>query len=175
MPYLYYIDGYNVIHHCPELQALAQADYEAARNRLLELAVQFRGATGARMSIVFDGRGDRPQTDASSAATAGVEILYSPGHQSADTVIERAVYAAEDRRRIVVVSGDRGLRELCRALGTLVMAPGHFLTEVQAAERELRTTAERLGQPGQAIGLMEDRLDAEALRRLLRLRKKLDE
>ena len=128
MAYLYYIDGYNVVHHSAELQDLARVDLEAARNALIDMVKQFCSATTNEAKIVFDGPGRAVPAAAIPIGTdQRTEVAFSSGRLSADTVIERAVYASQNRRGIVVVSGDRGIRELCRALGAMVMSPRNFL------------------------------------------------
>ncbi|HIJ72647.1 MAG TPA: hypothetical protein HPP83_00965 [Candidatus Hydrogenedentes bacterium] len=175
MAYTYYIDAYNVIHYCPKLQALARHDFETARDSLIETAARFCAATGHRVRVIFDGRGRQSETEAPFRGAPGLEIVYSPGHQSADTVIEREVFSATNRRELVIVSGDRGIRDLCRALGALVMAPTNFLAEVEAASKELKTTTKHLYQTPGDLSRVEDHLDESALRRLRKLRKKLEE
>jgi predicted RNA-binding protein with PIN domain len=96
-----------------------------------------------------------------------VEVVYSPGHQSADTVIERFVHQSSKRGDIIVVTGDRGIRDLCRGLGALVMAPESFLKQVDEridqARASLRRQAERhTGNP------VEERLTGRSLTRLRR-------
>lgn len=141
----YYIDGYNVIHHCPQLQPLVRSSFEAARDTLIERVARYCAATGERAKIVFDGRGGRLDPVVPFRSGPGFEVVYSPSRQSADTVIEREVYASANRRAIVVVSGDYGIRQLCSALGALVMDPANFLAAVQdtldRASASLRTQA----------------------------------
>jgi predicted RNA-binding protein with PIN domain len=173
MPNTYYIDGYNVIHHSALLRPLADQDFEAARAALVEKVSRFCVATGNQAKIIFDGRGRQPDPVAPLAQVPGLEVLYSPGHQSADTLIERIVYAAEDRRSIIVVSGDRGIRALCRGLNALVMEPDNFLATVRDADADTRRALQHIQRPD-TLRRIENRLDATDLDRLNRIKKDLE-
>lgn len=128
----YYIDGYNVIHKCPRLRKLAHGNFETARDTLIEEVSRFCFTTGNNATIVFDGARRAHQPEPDPPVMPGVEVLYSPGHLSADTVIERRVYQARgDLKEIIVVSGDMGIRDLCASMGTLVMAAENFLRMVE--------------------------------------------
>ncbi len=169
MPALYLIDGYNVIHHCPQLQRLTHSDFEASRDTLVERVSRFCTTTSEPVKIVFDGRGRTEQSQVQGRTAPGLEVVYSPGHLTADAVIERHVYAASNRREIVVVTGDRGIRDLCRGLGSLVMSPEHFLTIVDEAltrsTAQLRTTYERF-----STNPLEDRLQDSGREHLKRIK-----
>jgi predicted RNA-binding protein with PIN domain len=169
---IYFIDGYNVIHFCPRLQPLAQRDFEAARDSLIDRVARYCAQTGEPARIIFDGRGRKPEPTAPLRGAPGLEVVYSPGHLSADTVIERFVYGSKNRREIVVVTGDQGIRQLCRGLGSLVMAPEHFLDMIQEnlnrARHTLRADAQRYRSSP-----LEDRLDDNAREQLNRLKRKL--
>ncbi|MCC6694725.1 MAG: NYN domain-containing protein [Candidatus Hydrogenedentes bacterium] len=173
MTITYLIDGYNVIHHCPQLQPLAQRDFEASREVLVDRVSRYCSHTGECARIVFDGRGRRQEPAPPPCGTAGVEIIYSPGHHTADTLIERMIYSAPNRRDYVAVSGDRGIRDLVRGYGGLVMSPAHFLTIVDdvlkrsSAALDAQTHRHRSNHLG-------DRLSDDSVKCLERLKGKLE-
>lgn len=169
----YYIDGYNVIHQCPRLLRLTKTDFESARDSLIERVARFVGTTGDPSTIVFDGRGRNAEPHIPFRGPPGLEVIYSPGHLTADAVIERYVYSSSNRRDIVVVTGDRGIRDLCRGLGSLVMSPEHFLTIVEESlansTAHLRTTFEKF-----STNFLEDRLTNDARERLQRIKDSIE-
>ena len=170
---MYYVDGYNVLHKSTRLRPLLNRDLETARDALIDQIAAYCAATGAQVTIVFDGRGMQvPESVSHHRGVPGLEVLYSPSHLTADAVIERRIYEAADRLRVVVVSNDRGLRDLCRGMGALTMEADHFLKEVGAARADtsavVRNTHRNTGMPH-----MDERLDPETLARLEKLRKKL--
>ncbi|NUM53624.1 MAG: NYN domain-containing protein [Candidatus Hydrogenedentes bacterium] len=172
MSSIYLIDAYNVMYQCPQLRPLARRDFEAARDALVDRVSRYCGTTGEPAKVIFDGRGRTPELHTPYRGAPGLEVIYSPGHLTADAVIEREVYSAHNRREIVVVSGDRGIRDLCRGLGSLVMAPEHFLNMIDEvltrSSAHLRTSYERF-----STNLLEDRLPDHAREKLTKLKKKL--
>jgi predicted RNA-binding protein with PIN domain len=172
MALLYYIDGYNVIHHCSRLKHLAHREFEAARDELADRVARFCVATSHSAKIVFDGAGRDPSPPELGGLVPRLEVIYSTKRQTADAYIERCVYVATDRKGIVVVSADRGIRQLCQGLGTLVMAPDHFLTEIRQVVTNAQIELSHAHRTHRRY-TVEDRLDAKALLRLEKLKKLL--
>ena len=173
MPDKYYIDAYNILHKSPLLRPLAREDFESAREALVDKVAAFCAATGKLAVVVFDGQGrHHPEQVSHNRGVAGLQVLYSPTNLSADAVIERSVYQEKNRLEVVVVSNDRGLRELCAGMGALVMEAGHFIATMREARGDTSATAAntRLGEPLQHL---EDRLDSETRGRLEALRETL--
>jgi len=171
---IYLIDGYNVIHKCPQLQPLTRTDFEASRDTLIDRVARFCSLTGESAKIIFDGRGRRQEPSLPECGTANVEIIFSPGHQTADTLIERIVYGANNRRDYIVVSGDRGIRDLVGGLGGLTMIPGSFLTEVQQV-LDRSSTALRNQTHQHRSSHLQDRLSGDSLERLKQVKDRLGE
>jgi len=171
---IYYIDGYNVIHHSSQLRPLAMENFEAAREALVEKVSHFCVATGSEAKIIFDGRGRKQDVMAPRRAVPHVEILYSPGHLTADTLIERIVYKTAERRSLIVVSADRGIRNLCGNLNALVMQPDSFLASVNDAGSQTRVVLQQMQKPSNSQCRVEERLNTKGLDLLLELKKKLE-
>jgi predicted RNA-binding protein with PIN domain len=174
MSAIYLIDAFNVIYQCPQLKSLLGRDFEAARDALIERVSRYCGTTGEPAKVIFDGRGRRPESHAPHRGAPGLEVIYSPGHLTADAVIEREVYGTQNRREIIVVTGDRGIRDLCRGLGSLVMAPEHFLKMIDEvltrSSAHLRTNYERF-----STNLLEDRLTDQSRADLAKLKSRLED
>ncbi len=174
MSHIYLIDAYNVMYQCPQLKPLAARDFEAARDALVERVSRYCGTTGEPAKIIFDGQGRNPEKHRPYRGAPGLEVVYSPGHLTADAIIEREVYAAPHRREIIVVTGDRGIRDLCRGLGSLVMAPEHFLSMVDEvltrSSAHMRTTYEKF-----STNFLEDRLPDHSREHLSKLKKRLND
>ena len=170
----YYIDGYNVIYHSSVLRPLALESFEIARDALIEKVARFCVASGHQVKVVFDGRGNRSESTTPLSGAPGLEVLYSQGQQSGDAFIERTVYAAPNPRNVVVVSADRGIRDLCRNLNALVMDPDNFLASIRETDGDTRATIQRI-QRGDSLNRIENRLDGTALDRLLKHKQELEE
>lgn len=167
----YYIDGYNVLHRDPTLSALAREDLEAAREALVEAVGRWCSRGDYRACIFFDGQGLQAHQLPPDPGRPNVEVVFTAAHLSADALIERGVYKAEDRQQVVVVSGDRGIRELCLGMGALSMTPEHFLAMLHAPEEAARRA--QTGQEGRRMGAMEDLVDEAARHQLQALRDRL--
>lgn len=172
MSLTYYIDGYNVVHHCSRLKKLARDNFEAARDQLVERVGRFCIATGSVARVFFDGRGHVPQPAVPAIPVCGLDVVYSSTRLTADALIEREVYGRGDRRDLVIVTGDRSIRDLCRGLGTLVMTPDNFLTSLaQRLDQEREVHAARYGRHVRTT--IEDGLSERSLRRLNAHRRRL--
>lgn len=173
MPEHYYIDGYNVLHRSSLLKGLARESLEIARDTLIDKVAQYCASSGVRATIVFDGRGPRTEHEQALMGAASLDIVYAAGHQSADAFIERTVYQSPNRREAVVVSGDRGITDLCIGMGALAMTPDAFLAEVADETSRVRAKVER-DKPKTMLSRFEDGLDEETRKRLAELRDRLE-
>jgi len=171
MSSIYLIDGYNLLHHTPKLRNLVRTDFEAARDALAAMVTIWCSASGHQAKIIFDGRGPLHESSTPPLSGKGVEIIYGPGHLTADTVIERMVYNTGQRQSYVVVTGDRGIRDLCQHMGAFVMTPAHFLTGLNETQTTMRETIEHKSSGN--IKSLEDRLDSGTLAQLQELKDKL--
>ena len=167
----YLIDGYNAVHHCHELRALTRRDFEAARDALVERVAQFCAAAPVKATIVFDGRSRQAEPHRPHEGYLRLKVVYSPAHQSADAFIERQVFVAHNRRDVVVVTADRGIRDHSYGLGALVMSPANFFQTVCETMHNARLT--RAAQQPPDRDTIEDRLDEQVLRELEALKVRL--
>ncbi|MCP4644456.1 MAG: hypothetical protein GY851_28695 [bacterium] len=171
MSQFYYIDGYNVVYHCSKLRPLLDVSFETARDALIERVSRFCASTSDRVRIVFDGRG-RQAEPVVPVGASGLDVIYSSSDKTADALIERAAYESRDRRNMVVVSGDRGIRDLCRGVGTMVMTPDNFLAVVDQRLDQEREHLTRFHNQ-YTRDTVEDRLDDATKERLKNLKKRL--
>ena len=130
------VDGYSVLHFWPRLRKLAGRSLELQRDTLIGVLRQYGDATGARVTVVFDGHSAKrkpPQT----APTPGVEVLFSDLGKTADDVIERMVGTAAQSGNIRVVTSDNVERDTVEMLGAQCVSTELFEIEVTAAMGEL--------------------------------------
>lgn len=166
------VDGYNVLHHSSKLQRLIRQDMETAREALIDKVAHYCIQTGHQVTIVFDGQGAQVvQRVEHYRSVPTLEVLYAPGHLSADAVIERMVYQTPRKMDVAVVTSDRGVRDLCRGMGALVMDANNFLKSIQDSRVDAGETVRNTQKPAPAN--VEDRLNASSLALLEELRKKL--
>ncbi len=90
-----------------------------------------------RVTVVFDGR----QSGASDFPSGPIEVLFSPAHQTADTLIERLVHQDANPARITVVTNDRAERDTVTAAGAFAMSCAACLDEWDIREKETKRRA----------------------------------
>lgn len=130
------IDGYSLLHRDPDLKPLLRQRLELARQRLIRKVEPVMGDWADRITIVFDGRGDRGGTDSLDSA---IEVFFAPARYTADTVIERLVHAASDPAAVLVVTSDRAERETVSAAGADTLSCGDFLERLARDEARGRS------------------------------------
>lgn len=167
----YFIDGYNLLHAHPDWSELADRDLEAARETVVEAVNRWTIDRGTHACVFFDGQGRRHEKIAADAGRPSVEVVFTSSKLSADSLIERAVYTAQHRHAVIVVTADRGIRDFCLGLGALTMTPEHFLTSLYSPTIPPR----RAARPGAPTATIEDTLDEDTARKLRELRGKLKE
>lgn len=134
------IDGNNLIGSEPGLAACAAVNYDRARDRLVEQLNPLVGELAERVTVIFDGRyGGGPAIPATL-----VEVQFSPGHLTADSVIERLVEGRRgDCQGIAVISSDRLERDTVEASGTHTISCRSFIEMMAEARSALSRRAGR--------------------------------
>ncbi len=131
------IDGGNILHAWPELRALIKRDRDAARARLSLKVSAIHDGGQARVTLVFDGRGDELVIERPSGETS-LTHLYTPSGLTADDVIERLIGKAGDPSIYIVATDDRAERQTVEALGAATMSSSDLAAWVERAEARQR-------------------------------------
>jgi predicted RNA-binding protein with PIN domain len=119
----YLIDGYNLINH-PLFQS-THKDTVDSRLALLAL-ISIKRLTGSsknRITVVFDGY---PATTQARYVDSNINVIFSR-KISADDKIKNIVEESANRRNIVVVSDDKEIKFMVRALGARSMGVEEFI------------------------------------------------
>lgn len=119
----YVIDGYNIINH-PEFAH----KYKQSLNPQIALSILIKtkkltGSAKNKVFIVFDGY---PPSGFNPDEAIGAEIIFSR-KISADEKIKRIVEESAQRKNIVVVSDDKGIKLMIKGLGSQWLGVGDFL------------------------------------------------
>ena len=136
------IDGYNVLHQIDNLAELIRTDIQAARHRLVRLIENTAHRMAAQTTVVFDGR--EAGGDAALTSTH-LEVCFSPGNLSADTVIERLVTKYTAPEKILVVTSDHAEHATVSSAGAQVMSSEEFIAR---CEQESRRPVPKRTPPG---------------------------
>jgi predicted RNA-binding protein with PIN domain len=141
------VDGYNVIHRVPELEASLSEGLQNARNRLaVRISAWAREHADFECVIVFDG--DFQYSGGRDQRLAGIRCLFSLSSHGGDDEIIRFVRDYKGRKSdITVVSDDNKVGNNCRAHGASVR-PSSFIMA-----RKARASTPGIKEPGRAKGL----------------------
>lgn len=137
------IDGYNLLHQEDAIAELVHSDLQSARHRLVRLVENTAHRLAAKTTIVFDGH-EAGSDDA--FVSPHLEVFFSPGNLSADTVIERLVSKFEQPEKILVVTSDHAEQATVSSAGAQVMSSQEFLAR---CEQDARKTTGKRTPPGQ--------------------------
>lgn len=123
------VDGMNVIGSRPTGW---WRDRDRAKRELIATLQDFADASGARVTVVLDGR---PLAGLPEGAHGTVNVLYAPrrGRDAADDRIVELVEADDEPAGLVVITSDRALRERVELLGARMVGSSTFLRRVEDA------------------------------------------
>ena len=130
-------------------------DLEDERQRLLDRIASYMGGTSDRAIVVFDSHAQMLQK--SESATANVEVYFGSFSQSADSIIEREVFALSAGENVIVVSSDYQLQKT-------VFRPNVIRRSSRQFVADLQDDTKRIANPQNCITMshrIEDRIDPE--------------
>ena len=140
------VDGYNVIFAWDELRAIAGDSLDAARARLGEILVNYRGFTGSDVVLVFDGYAVKGNPG-EKAELPGVRVVYTKENESADIYIEKLLHDIGRNDTVRVVTSDNLIRLSALGSGILRTSAREFGNEMDWVMGQigdvLRRSAER--------------------------------
>lgn len=166
------IDGYNVIRNNGRYTRHG-ADYEGgfgwnkAREALINDAAYFAAGDYERCVVVFDGAGN-PQSSGAPMREAGIEVVFSPAHTSADSVIEKYAFDAREKGyEVVVVSSDSAVQTTVFGGGVTRMSAASFGLASDVSDQDWHAAADARTHAKSTVA---GRVPADVLEKLRRLR-----
>ncbi len=142
-------------------------DLEEARKRMVDSIASFMGRSSDRAIIVFDSHAQMLQKQES--ATRNVEVYFGSFSHSADSIIEKAAFAASAGENAVVVSSDYQLQKTIFRPNVIRRSSRQFVSELQE-----ETTRIAISQNCTTMShRIEDRVDSTTVDKLKRLRDEL--
>ncbi len=117
------IDGYNLIRQSDSLYTLDRRDIQLGRKSLLDTLAAYKRIKRHRITVVFDGT-NAPHFSQRKDQIKGIEIKFSRGGESADTVIKRM--AAREREKALVVSSDLDVVNFATSKGAATISSPAF-------------------------------------------------
>lgn len=136
------VDGYNIIGAWDELERLKMKDMGLARNRLIELLIEYKAYTGNRVIIVFDAlyvRGVESRTMVSD-----VEIIYTREDETADECIERLVKSVKNvKNKVYVATSDYLEQRTIFGRGALRISARELQIEIKSMKANISDQLEK--------------------------------
>ncbi|MDF2548424.1 MAG: hypothetical protein K0R93_3322 [Anaerosolibacter sp.] len=164
------VDGYNVINAWPELKKLGVEHLQEARDRLIELLVEYKSFTGDRVILVFDAHLVKG-TLIKEQSLHGVEIIFTKEHQTADSYIEKKVEELTKNRRNVVrvATSDWAEQQVVLGSGATRISARELHIEIELVKKQIRTKTNEVQKNYDRLG---DRIDANVFEILERWRRR---
>jgi predicted RNA-binding protein with PIN domain len=142
-------------------------DLEDARKRLVDRIVSYMGRTSDRATIVFDSHTQMLQKQES--ATANVEVYFGSFSHSADSIIEREVFAASAGENVVVVTSDYQLQKTIFRPNVIRRSSRQFVADLQEETNSIAISPNCITMSHR----IEDRVDSGTVDKLKALRDSL--
>ncbi|MBN1631349.1 MAG: NYN domain-containing protein, partial [Thermoleophilia bacterium] len=124
---VYLIDGYNLLHEF--LGHAEVTDLEGERTHLIDRIASYMGGTSDYAIVVFDSRVQVLQKIES--ATRNVDVYFGSFDRSADSIIEREVYALHAGQNVIVVSSDYQLQKTIFLPNVIRRSSRQFVGDLQ--------------------------------------------
>lgn len=112
------VDGYNMIFGWKSLRDLARVDYNAARERLIDMIVNYQGYKGIDVYLVFDAY-RRKETSARDEQRGRTKIIFTRYGETADSYIEKLVHRLKNTYTIMVATSDGLIQNSILAQGAM--------------------------------------------------------
>ncbi|MBN2089827.1 NYN domain-containing protein [candidate division KSB1 bacterium] len=126
------IDGYNFIHHIPQLKTLLNTSLEAARNKLEQILAEYLLVKKIKIILVYDGSitGSAPKY----AHLPDLQIYFSKPPQKADPEIKRIIQQHYKKAQLQLVSLDNELIHYARIHKAAVLTPVDFINRIKGEQ-----------------------------------------
>ncbi|MDF1812529.1 MAG: NYN domain-containing protein [Verrucomicrobiales bacterium] len=128
------VDGNNIIHAWPDLLSIFRRRKESARNELIKLLEAYQDFSHDRVVVVFDGRGLKRSEQRDPG---GIQVIFSSGDSSADSIIERLAAGNAQKYRIVVATNDIPVQDAVVASGGEAISSDSLADRIEQGEKEM--------------------------------------
>lgn len=163
-----FIDGYNIINQWQYYKDLSY-NIENSRNKLIELLVEYQAYRGIKVILVFDAHLVKGSQE-KSEMVAGVEVVYTKEHETADSYIEKQLDKIGRYEKVQVATSDMAIQQIVLSRGGTRISGRELLLELENTKKDIRTKTEKPQQKGTNINQV---LDTETLDKLDKIRRNM--
>ena len=163
------VDGYNIIHAWKDLNNWKEtAGYDAARDALIARLQDYAGYAGCHVILVFDAHHGAHKKSVTEH-NAGIDIVFTGSGETADHYIERIADELQGKDcELYVATSDSLEQSIVLGRGGVRLTPRELAEDM---EQERRLHGLGRNQSARTANRLEDRLSAEILERLERMRR----
>ena len=136
------VDGYNIIFAWEELNELAKASIDAARNKLMDILSNYQGFIGCTLILVFDAykvKGNQGEVQ----KYHNIYIVYTKEAETADQYIEKTTHEIGRKYKVTVATSDALEQVIVMGQGAYRISARDFYEEVERTEKQIREINER--------------------------------
>jgi predicted RNA-binding protein with PIN domain len=169
---LYIVDGYNFIFNYYNPEDIDTEKLTSFRDRLVSDLIQYKNYTGYNIIVVFDAK-KSPRKIRSSEKIDRLEVIYSKGGETADSVVEKLVHSNEKYERIFVVTSDYMQQKVVFKKNIYRKSIREFAVELKNFKNELSREIKQLKKNAEkSFYSIERRIGKKTRKRLDDIRKK---
>ena len=136
------IDGYNIVFAWEDLREMALQDIMAARDKLIDMLVDFAGFRKEHVILVFDAykvRGGRGEV----IHVGGIDVIYTKEAETADLYIEKAAHELSKKYKVTVATSDAVEQVIIYGAGAYRMSAQNLLEELLLTKGLMREHYEK--------------------------------
>jgi predicted RNA-binding protein with PIN domain len=126
------IDGYNFIHHVPELKVLLNTSLEAARNRLERILAEYILVKKVKIILIYDGA--VAGSDRHYPNHPDLQIKFSRPPQKADPEIKKIIEQHYKKAQLQLISLDNELINFARIHKAKVLTPMDLINRIKGEQ-----------------------------------------
>lgn len=163
-----FVDGYNVINAWPELKSRKDFSYEAARQKLTDIMMDYASYYGCKVMLVFDAHKVAKSLE-KKERHGNVTVVFTKEGETADSFIEKSVDSIGKKINVCVVTSDALEQMLAFQRGATRMSSIEFLREVEAMQTKIQKKTQK--RFAENRNLLEDRIEKNILEKLEKIRR----
>lgn len=163
------IDGYNIINAWEDLKHIAIDDLDAAREKLINIIIEYAEFSGQKAIVVFDAYNVKNSMEKVEKRKY-ITVVYTREHQTADSYIEKLMTSLSKYDVVKVATNDYAEQQIILGKGASRLSARELKLDVEEAKTKMKSkqiTSERKIQRN----WLEDRLDEETLSKLENIRR----
>ena len=163
------IDGYNIINAWDDLKHIAIDDLDAAREKLINIIIEYAEFSGQKAIVVFDAYNVKNSMEKVEKRKY-ITVVYTREHQTADSYIEKLMTSLSKYDVVKVATNDYAEQQIILGKGASRLSARELKLDVEEAKTKMKSkqiTSERKIQRN----WLEDGLDEETLSKLENIRR----